>query len=107
MNFTEAIAALDEGEIVRNRFWPADKVGVFKQVPAVIPAEVVPKMTSLSDQVKEFFQKSFEDPAAQINTIFYTDQIALIGQSNSITGFQFTTADILSGDFEVVKYKAA
>lgn len=105
MNFTEAITALDEGEIVRNRFWPKEKVGVFKQVPAVIPAAVVPKMTSLSEQVKDFFQKSFEDPAAQINAISYTDQLALIGPSNSITGFQFTTADILSGDFEVVKYQ--
>ncbi|AIM37390.1 hypothetical protein KO02_12325 [Sphingobacterium sp. ML3W] len=106
MNFSEAIAALDEGEIVRNRFWPVNKVGVFKQIPAVIPAGVVPKMTSLSDQVKDYFQKSFEDATAQINEISYTDQIAIIGPSNSITGYQFSTADILSGSFEVVKYKS-
>lgn len=103
MNFEQANINLKNGFIVRRESWPKEKKGIFMQIPSIVPANVVPKMTSLSPQVKEYFQATFDDPNEQIDTIIYVDQIALIGLSNVITGFQFSTSDVFSEDWKLVE----
>ncbi|AXP79181.1 hypothetical protein CJ739_81 [Mariniflexile rhizosphaerae] len=98
----EAVTALKEGLRVRRSSWSGDKKFVFRQVPAEIPAEVVPKMQSLPQKVKDYFQGTFEDENKQIASIYYRDQLVLVGLSNSITSYSPSVSDTLAIDWEIL-----
>lgn len=51
MSFGEAIAALKNGECVRRKSFD-EGVIITKQVPSVIPEEIIPRMTSLNEHTK-------------------------------------------------------
>lgn len=60
MSFGEALQALEAGECVRRENWEEGKF-VVKQIPADIPAEVVPNMQSLPDSAKEIINKTHRE----------------------------------------------
>jgi len=56
MNFGQAIEALKEGKRVQRTGWNGKGLFVFMQVPSTINREIVPKMQSLPQSVKDEFE---------------------------------------------------
>jgi len=56
VDFGEAVRALKEGKRVRCDDWNSDKKFIFQQVNSIIGKDVVPKMQSLPQNVKDYFQ---------------------------------------------------
>lgn len=94
--------ALVEGKRVRRQSWSESKKFIFRQIPSMIPKEVVPKMQSLPKTVKDYFQSTFENEKNQISEIYYSDQIAIVGLSNLIQSYSLTNEDLLSNDWVIL-----
>lgn len=101
IDFCGVIAALKDGKRVRRLSWDKD-VYIFRQVPSEISSDVVPKMTSLPQPVKDALMESFKDESKQIDSIYYNDQIAKVGESNLITGWSPLTEDIFAIDWVIL-----
>lgn len=99
MNFGEAIEALKSGRMIKRKDWQSF---VFRQVPSQIIKDTVPKMQSLPIRVKEEFERRFNSPDAQIDQIYYNDQLAIVNQSNLISGWAPSAADVLAEDWIVL-----
>jgi len=99
LSFGQAIDLLKDGKMVTRQGWNGKDLFVFMQVPATIQKEIVPKMQSLPDAVKEQFQKRFDTPSEQIDAIYYSNQLALVSKSNMITGWTPSTSDALANDW--------
>jgi hypothetical protein len=99
MEFILALALIKNSKMVRRQSWPKGHF-IFQQVPATIHKDIVPKMQSLPEDVKKEFEKRFDDPTDQIDSIYYSDQIAYVGHSNLIVGYSASSADILASDWE-------
>ena len=102
MNFGQAIEALKEGKRVQRTGWNGKGLFVFMQIPATINKEIVPKMQSLPQSVKDEFERRFNDSAQQIDAIYYNDQLALVNPSNLICGWAPSTNDSLANDWVVL-----
>ena len=102
MNFGEAIVALKEGKKVQRTGWNGKGLFVFRQVPATISKDIVPKMQSLPQSVKDEFEKRFNDPDREIDAIYYDNQLALVNQSNLITGWAPSVSDSLAEDWIIL-----
>lgn len=101
MNFGKALEALNQGKMVARSGWNGKGLFVFKQVPAAINKEIVPKMQSLPQAVKDEFEKRFNDPNQQIDAIYYDNQLALVNPSNLITGWAPSVSDALAEDWQL------
>jgi len=99
MRFSEALEALKAGKRVTCEGWDGF---VFMQVPSVINREIVPKMQSLPQSVKDEFDRRFNDPAQQIDSIYYSNQFAIVHPSNMIVGWSPSSSDILAEDWIVL-----
>jgi len=101
MNWKEAEVLLSEGKMITRPFlsW-SEKHFIFKQVPSTIGKDIVPKMQSLPQSVKDEFQRRFDSPSEQLTEIYYDDQYALVGPSNQISGWLPKEEDILSPEWE-------
>ena len=102
MEFGQAVEALKQGEMVQRDCWHLPGVFVFMQVPAEIPAAVVPNMQSLPAKVKAEFDRRFNDANEQISAIYYNDQLAMVNQSNVITSYAPSVADVLANDWSIL-----
>ncbi|HEY5508531.1 MAG TPA: MW1434 family type I TA system toxin [Paludibacter sp.] len=102
-NFGLAIEALKQGKRVARQSWKYEsKKFIFVQVPSTIGKDIVPKMQSLPTTVKHYFEETFVDPAQQISDIYYNNQIACVGLSNVIEGWNPTCNDILGEDWMIL-----
>ena len=97
-----AVKALKEGKLAKRQSWDNTKKFVFMQVPSVINSSIIPKMQSLPPDAKEEFIKTFNNPDEQIDAIYYSDQIAIVGLSNSIKSYSPSCEDILAEDWLVL-----
>lgn len=102
VDFGTAIKALKEGKRVQRTGWNGKGLFVFMQVPATINREIVPKMQSLPQSVKDEFERRFNDPNEQIDAIYYDNQLALVNPSNLITGWSPSTPDALAVDWVIL-----
>lgn len=102
MNFGQAILALKEGKKVQRIGWNGKGLFVFMQVPSIINREIVPKMQSLPQSVKDEFERRFNDPNEQIDAIYYDNQLALVNPSNLITGWAASVSDSLANDWVIL-----
>ena len=102
LNFGEAIEALKKGKRVQRTGWNGKGLFVFMQVPSCINREIVPKMQSLPQSVKDEFERRFNDPDKQIDAIYYDNQLALVNQSNLINGWAPSVSDSLANDWIVL-----
>lgn len=105
MNFEFAISNLKKGEMVRRNSWLPGTF-VFKQVPATISKEIVPKMQSLPDSVKAEFERRFNDERMQVDAIYYNNQLAIVNPSNLIESYTPSIADCLAEDWHIVVLNA-
>lgn len=75
MKFGQMTESLQQGILASRKSWPPTRA-ICMQVPSVVPAEVVPKMTSLSEQAKQ------ELSCAAIS---YSNQVLLIDRDGDVT----------------------
>ena len=101
-NIGVAVKALKDGKLAKRSSWQSDKKFIFMQVPSIINSDIIPKMQSLPPDAKMAFIKTFNDPDEQIDAIYYSDQIAIVGLSNSIKAFSPSCEDILAEDWIVL-----
>jgi hypothetical protein len=101
-NFGQAIEALKQGKRVARQGWNGKGLFVFMQVPSQIGKDIVPKIQSLPQTVKDEFQRRFESPSEQIDAIYYDNQLALVNTSNLITGWSPSTSDALAEDWFIL-----
>lgn len=84
MKFSECLEALRNGERLVNASLSSRGAYIVRQIPQTIPAEIVPKMTSLPDSAKE---------SAKYGPIEYHDQVLLCEWDNE-TGKTLATSYI-------------
>ena len=105
MSFGKAIKALKEGKRVQRSGWNGKGLFVFMQVPADIDINIVPKMQSLPQSVKDEFVKRYENPENEVpvfQSIKYRNQLAIVYPDNSIYGWVASPSDILSEDWIIL-----
>lgn len=95
MDFGQAIEALKAGKRVAREGWNGKGLFIFMQVPAEINEEIVPKMQSLPQSVKDEFAK-------RGGSIRYSNQMALVDPNNSITGWAPSSTDTLAEDWVIL-----
>jgi hypothetical protein len=98
--FGAAIEALKQGKRVARKGWNGKGMFVFMQVPAEIPKDVVPKMQSLPQSVKDEFQRRFD--AETHLWIRYSNQMAIVDQNNEIKGWSPSGSDSLAEDWVIL-----
>jgi len=95
--------ALVAGKMLRRAGWPEEHF-IFRQVPSIIGSQIVPKMQSLPEDVKGFFNKTFKDQDKdQIDNIYYSDQVCYVGSSNNLINFAFQASDVFTDDWQEFK----
>lgn len=96
MTFGLAIEALKLGKKMTRTGWNGKELFVFMQVPSEINNEIVPKMQSLPQSVKDEFVK-------RGGNISYSNQMAIVKPDNSINGWVPSVSDILAEDWLIVE----
>lgn len=91
-SFGEAITALHEGKRVSRSGWNGKGMFIFMQVPSEIEADIVPKMQSLPQSVKDEFVR-------RGGNIRYKNQLAMVYPDNTVYGWVASPSDVLENDW--------
>lgn len=102
LSFGQAVSAMKDGKMISRQGWNGKGLFVFMQIPSTIGREVVPKMQSLPRSVKDEFERRFNDQSEQIDAIYYSNQMALVGPSNNISGWAPSGSDALADDWMIL-----
>lgn len=96
LSFEQVLPMLREGYAIRRNGWNGKELMVFKQVPAHIGSDIIPKMQSLPDEAKRLILKHGDhiDYVAQC-LIFNPDT----GEANSWVP---SISDVFANDWELV-----
>ena len=92
--FAEVIEALKQGKRVSRLDWNG-RFFIFRQVPSEVPISLVPKMTSLPNSVKEFFEEMG-------GFLTYNDQLAASSVNGYITSWCPSVPDIFAEDWRII-----
>jgi len=95
INFGHAIRAMREGKRVAREGWNGKGLFVFMQIPSEITEEIIPKMQSLPQSVKDEF-------ARRGGNISYSNQMAIVNPNNSINGWVPSSSDIYAEDWVIL-----
>lgn len=97
MNFQEALQAMNDGYAVRRRNnWPKEYV-VFAQISQMVDADIIPRMTSVPQQVKDLVLTKGN------SLICYHDQCIMLNVENGDAQyFVPTIANCNATDWEIV-----
>ncbi len=90
--FGEAIAAAKEGKRISRAGWNGKGMFVFVQVPSEVPEAIIPKMSSLPNDVKA-------ELARRGGNIRYQNQMAMVYPDNNIYGWLASPSDCLESDW--------
>lgn len=97
MCFGDAIEVLKQGGTVRRSGWNGKGLMVFKQVPAHIDSDIIPKMQSLPQSVKDLIleSKGFID---------YTSQCLIYNENTGrADSWVPSISDVFAEDWEIVR----
>lgn len=107
MNFIEAI---EKYPMIQREGWNGKGMFVFKQIPSEIPIQIVPKMQSLPEEVKNEFERRYNVASDNGNammannnpliSIRYCNQLAIVHPDNTINGWVPSVSDVLSNDWK-------
>ena len=90
--FGEAITAAKAGKRISRAGWNGKGMFVFVQVPSEVPEAIVPKMSSLPQDVKtELVRRG--------GAIRYQNQMAMVYPDNNIYGWLASPSDCLESDW--------
>lgn len=91
-NYGDVIEHLRAGGMAQREVWNGAGMFVFKQVPSKVPAEIVPKMSSLPDAVKERMISKEMSPN-------YQNQMAIVKPDGEISSWVASSADTFAEDW--------
>lgn len=100
LTFGHAIEALKRGCRVCRAGWNGKGMFVFMQIPAQIPADMVPRMQSLPQSVKEEIYRRSQNGTT--GELIYSNQMALVKPDNSVNGWAPSAADALAEDWVIL-----
>lgn len=83
---------MKQGKLVSRKVWQSDRTFVFMQVPSEVPAEIIPKMTSLPAAVKAKVQE-------RGLPLRYQNQMAIVHPDNNVYGWVPSPTDALECDW--------
>ena len=92
LTFGQALEAAIDGRRIARDGWNGKGMFVFHQVPSVIPLDVIPKMQSLPQAVKDEFIRRGEP-------ISYSNQLAIVKPDNNINGWAPSVSDTIAADW--------
>ena len=92
MSFGQAITALKEGKKVSRVGWNGKGMFIFKQIPANIGLDIIPKMQSVPDSVKETMLKT------QTN-LNYRNQCVLVDAEGNVDNWSPSISDCFAEDW--------
>ena len=96
MSFGDAIEILKQGGAIRRKGWNGKGLMVFKQVPAHIESDVIPKMQSLPQSAKDLILKGK-------GFIDYTSQCLIYNENTGRGGLWVPSiSDVFAEDWEIV-----
>lgn len=95
-DFSSAVQWLKAQKCLRRTSWP-EGTFVVKQVPADIPSEIIPKMTSLPDSVKNLLLSRSADAS-----IHYRHQMLQIDRNGIANAWQPNAEDVFAEDWQLV-----
>ena len=97
MNFGMAIMALKAGYPIRRSGWNGKGLMVFKQVPAHIDSDIIPKMQSLPQSAKDLILKGK-------GFIDYTSQCLIYDENTGrADSWVPSISDVFADDWEIVQ----
>ncbi|MGB0867968.1 MAG: DUF2829 domain-containing protein [Flavobacteriales bacterium] len=106
LTFGEAIEkGLKKGKRICRESWNGKDMFVFRQVPSVVPSEVVPKMSSLPESVKKEFARRKDVGWGGLNYnagIGYKNQLVIVYPDNTIYGWTPSPSDVLEEDWVIL-----
>jgi len=110
MTFGEAIEVLKSGGMVSREGWNGKGMFVFQQVPSMVAAEIVEKMTSLPESVKAEFVRRRDSvnksETVEFQHLKYRNQFALVNPDNTINGWVPSSSDALADDWKIYQPNA-
>ncbi len=92
--FQSALDAARTGSLISREVWNWKGLYAFIQVPSEVPAEIVPKMSSLPNAAKALL-------VGRGGPIHYRNQAAIIHPDNTITGWSPSLSDIMADDWVI------
>ena len=96
MSFGDAIEILKQGGAIRRKGWSGKGLMVFKQVPAHIESDVIPKMQSLPQSAKDLILKGK-------GFIDYTSQCLIYNENTGrADSWVPSISDVFAEDWEIV-----
>lgn len=95
MNFGQAIEALKEGKAVQRAGWNGKGLFVIKQVPAVIGADIIPKMQSLPQAAKDILM------SREVPEIKYTNQMLIVNPDGRADSWVPSSSDVFAEDWQL------
>lgn len=90
--FGQAIEALHQGKRVARSGWNGKGLFIFMQIPSEISEDVIPKMQSVPQFVKDEF-------ARRGGNIRYKNQLAMVYPDNTVYGWVASPSDVLESDW--------
>lgn len=97
MSFGDAIEILKQGGAIRRKGWNGKGLMVFKQVPAHIESDVIPKMQSLPQSAKDLILKGK-------GFIDYTSQCLIYNENTGrADSWVPSISDVFADDWEIVQ----
>lgn len=96
MSFGDAIEILKQGGAIRRSGWNGKGLMVFKQIPAHIESDIIPKMQSLPQSAKDLILKGK-------GFIYYTSQCLIYNENTgSADSWVPSISDVFADDWEIV-----
>ena len=97
MDFGDAIEVLKQGGTIRRTGWNGKGLMVFKQVPAHIESDIIPKMQSLPQSAKDLILKSK-------GFIDYTSQCLIYNENTGrADSWVPSISDVFAEDWEIIQ----
>ena len=91
-NFGQVIKALKQGKKAAREGWNGRGLFVFKQIPAEIGLDIIPKMQSVPQSVKE-------EMLATGTTLKYTNQMAIVNSNGRVDSWVASSSDTFAEDW--------
>ena len=96
MSFGDAIEILKQGGAIRRSGWNGKGLMVFKQIPAHIESDIIPKMQSLPQSAKDLILKGK-------GFIYYTSQCIIYNENTGrADSWVPSISDVFAEDWEIV-----
>lgn len=98
MNFSQAIKALNEGEMVSRSGWNGKNMFIYKTVGNIVDKDFIQKFASIPESVKDFLVKKDQD------VIFYSSITMYTATGGMQPGWLASQSDIFADDWEFFHY---